>query len=148
MSDSTQPKKKKKYDYGSCRMQMETKKRMDSLLKKINSPEDFGTINCDELLSYYLENTTEEDIKRIQLRSLTWEFEGKRIRKMYEKKYGKIPNSLWSQFIQTDEYREFAAKHTRIPLPWQQPLNMLQSKGKNRGLTLAIKNDSLQRGTA
>ena len=140
--------KKTKYSYKTIRLSDETKNKVDSFLKSINKKNDSGKITPENLINFFLENVTTEEIEKLKLSALTWDIEGARIRAIYENKFGKFTTSLWTQFIQTDEYRQFASQHSRLPLPWEQPLKVFQSSLKNKSLNRIIKNDTLAGKTA
>ncbi len=133
MSKKTE--KKNRNIFKAIRVKDETKKVVDSFLKDINSKKESGKITHDILLNFLIQNVTKEEIECLKLTNLTWEIEGSRIRQLYEKENNKVSDNMWMQFIQTDEYRGFAKLHSRLPLPWEQPLEMFTSKSRKKNLT-------------
>lgn len=143
MRKNAQKLNSKSNSFKSIRVKEDTKKKADEFLKKINGSGESDKVTFDSLVSFFIENASTADILKLQLSVLTWEVEGKRIRHLFEKEYGKTSNELWNQVLQTNEYRDFASEHSRLPLPWNEPLKLLQKKAKNRDLNKIIKNDTL-----
>lgn len=134
--------------YSSIRVKNSTKDVTLNFLKSINSSGENGKVTFDILVNFLIKNVTEDDIQKLQLESLTWDIEGQRIRNIYEKKVGKFKDKMWIQFIQTDQYREFASLHSRLPLPWEQPTEMFHQEKKKKPLTKRINNDTLNKESA
>ncbi len=104
------------HNFKTLRVSGSTKKDVDDLLKKINESDDCGKVTVDTLIKYLAKNTTSQDIENLQLSSTTWVHEEKRLRKLYEKKNGKIPESKWKQMLCLGELREFFHEHSRLSI--------------------------------
>lgn len=101
-------------EYKSIRVKSSTKQLIDKFLEKINKQEDSGKISFDVLVNFFLENVTNEDIKSLQLKSVTWVHEEKRLRKLYEKKKGKVDEAKWKQMLCLGELNGFFREHSRL----------------------------------
>lgn len=140
--------KTKNSSFKSLRVKEKTKKKTSELLKKINKHRRSGKVTCDALIDFFIENVTPSDLEKLELSLLTWDIEGERIRAIFEDINGVVSDSLWTQFIQTDDYRNFAMEHSRLPLPWDQPLEMYATKSRKKTLTKTNKNVSLRERSA
>lgn len=134
--------------YKGKRIKTATCDALDRFLKKINQDGETGKITFDDVVNYFIENVTEEDIERLQLSTLTWSIEEERIRKLYQKEYGELSNNMWRQYTQTDDFRAYASQHARITPPWELPAQMFQTKGRKKGLHKIIKNDTVKTRSA
>ena len=102
--------------YKSLRVKEPTKKSVTDFLKKINTEDDSGKISCDDLISYFIQNVTTEDIEKLRLGSITWEHEDRRLRKLYEKKKGKVSEAKWREMLFLGQLQSFIGEHSRLPL--------------------------------
>ncbi|GEM_PF-1230784 len=123
---------KKNVIFKSIRVKQSTKDKCQNFLIKLNKNKNSGKVTFDALVNFFLDNVDKADIEKLQLSTLTWDIEGERIRHLYQTKFGELSNSLWTQFIQTDLYREFAKEHSRLPLPWEQSAQMFQLNGRKK----------------
>ena len=74
--------------FTSIRVKKNTKGDVNKFLDKANKTEDCGKITFDALISYFLKNVTNEDIEKLQMESITWAHEDKRLKRLWEKKKG------------------------------------------------------------
>ena len=102
--------------YKSIRIKQTTKTKVDKLLQEINKQEDGGKVTFDQLVNYFLSKIEKEDLKNLQLQSVTWVHEEKRLRKLYEKKKGNISEEKWKQMLCLGELRSFFNTHSRLPI--------------------------------
>ncbi len=102
--------------YKSIRVKESTKEKVTNFLNKVNKSEDCGKISFDDLISFFLENVTIDDIKKLHLRSITWEHEDRRLRKLYEKKKGKISDAKWREMTFLGHIQSFVNEHSRLPV--------------------------------
>ena len=107
-------KENKNVTYNSLRVKNETKALLQSLLAKINKNEDCGKITSDKIIHHLVENVTTEDIKALQLESITWEHEDRRLKKLWEKKKGKISENKWKEMLCIGQLAEFINEHSRL----------------------------------
>ncbi|OFZ47611.1 MAG: hypothetical protein A2451_02555 [Bdellovibrionales bacterium RIFOXYC2_FULL_39_8] len=101
-------------EYKSMRIKSITKKSVDTFLEKINKQEDCGKISFDHVINFFIENVTSEEIKKIQLRSVSWVHEEKRLRKLYESKKGKVDEAKWKQMLFIGELNVFIKENSRL----------------------------------
>lgn len=104
----------KNVTYNSLRVKNETKTLLQNLLTKINKNEDCGKITPDKIVNYLVKNVTNEDIKALQLESITWEHEDKRLRQIWEKKKGKISENKWKEMLFRGQLKEFICKSSDL----------------------------------
>ncbi|MBC86735.1 MAG: hypothetical protein CL677_06100 [Bdellovibrionaceae bacterium] len=107
-------KENKNVTYNSLRVKNETKALLQNLLTKINKNEDCGKITSDKIIHHLVTNVTNEDIKALQLESITWEHEDRRLKKLWEKKKGKISESKWKEMLYIGQLAEFINEHSRL----------------------------------
>ncbi|RZF21718.1 hypothetical protein DAY19_08495 [Halobacteriovorax vibrionivorans] len=98
-------------NYTSIRVKKNTKKDVNKFLDRANKTEDCGKITFDALISYFLENVTKDDIEKLQLQSITWAHEDKRL---WEKKKGKVSENKWKEMLYLGQSSEFISKHSRL----------------------------------
>ena len=102
--------------FTSIRVKKNTKIDTDKFLEKANKSEDCGKITYDALISYFLKNVTSEDIEKLQKESITWAHEDKRLRRLWEKKKGKISETKWKELLHLGQLREFTMEHSRLEI--------------------------------
>ncbi len=107
-------KENKNVTYNSLRVKNETKALLQNLLAKINKNEDCGKITSDKIIHHLVKNVTNEDIKALQLESITWEHEDRRLKKLWEKKKGKISENKWKEMLYIGQLAEFINEHSRL----------------------------------
>ncbi len=105
-----------KGNYTSIRVKENTKVDVNKFLDKANKTEDCGKITFDALISYFLKNVTKEDIENLQLQSITWAHEDKRLKRLWEKKKGKISENKWKEMLYIGQLKEFIAEHSRLQI--------------------------------
>ncbi len=114
MKTNTDNSKKKNDDYTSIRVKGNTKNDVNKFLDKINKTEDCGKITFDALIRYFLENVTQEDIDQLQKRAITWAHEDKRLKRLWEKKKGKVSENKWKEMLYIGQLAEFIAENSRL----------------------------------
>lgn len=100
--------------YCSIRVKEKTKDNVTRLLKKINKNEDCGKVTFDHFVGHFIDNINDEDIQALQLKTITWSHEEKRLRKLWEKQKGKISDDKWKEMLFLCQLREFVIDHSRI----------------------------------
>lgn len=100
--------------YSSIRVKESTKKSITKILEKANKTDDCGKVTVDILISHLVEKVSIEDIQNLQLRSITWEHEDKRLRQLWEKKKGKVSESKWKEMLYIGQLAEFITEHSRL----------------------------------
>lgn len=115
-SSTAQKRNTKRNSFKSIRVKEVTKKEVDQFLKKVNSNEDTGKVSFDDLINFFLEKVTVEDIESLQLTSVNWEHEDKRLRKLFEKKNGKVSEARWRELIFLGQINDFISDNSRLPL--------------------------------
>ena len=111
---------KEKSTHGTLRVKQKTKDAIDIFLKeKVNTDEDLAKVTVDNLVTFLLEKMTKEDIKALQVSSLTWKHESKRIKKLWETKKGKVTPTEWEAMLYSGQLFEFIKKHSRISVNLQ-----------------------------
>ena len=111
-----QKRKSNRNTFKSIRVKEMTKKEVDQFLKKINSNEHTGKVSFDDLIKFFMEKVTIEDIQSLQLTSVNWEHEDKRLRKLFEKKNGKISEAEWRELIFLGKINDFISDNSRLPV--------------------------------
>ena len=106
----------KKQSFKSIRVKDATKQKINKFLNKVNKSEDTGKITFDDLMNYFLENIETKDVEQLQLRTVTWVHEEKRLRKLYERQKGRITEVRWKQMLCLGELQEFFNEHSRLPV--------------------------------
>ena len=74
-----QKRKSNRNNFKSIRVKEATKKEVDQFLKKINKNEHTGKVSFDDLIKFFMEKVTVENIQSLQLNSVNWEHEDKMI---------------------------------------------------------------------
>ncbi len=116
MTTNTNNSNKKNDNYSSIRIKENTKNGVIKFLEKINTSEFCGRITPDSFVSYFLENVTKEDIEKLQIKSITWAHEDKRLRKLWEKKKGKVSENSWKEMLYLGQLKEFISEHSRLQI--------------------------------
>jgi hypothetical protein len=114
MKTNTDNSKVKNYDYTSIRVKGNTKNDVNKFLEKVNKVEDCGKVTFDVLVSYFLKSVTSEDIEKLQMESITWAHEDKRLRRLWEKKKGKVSENKWKEMLYIGQLAEFISENSRI----------------------------------
>ena len=102
--------------YTSIRVKKNTKIDVNKFLDKTNKAEDCGKITFDALIGYFLENVSNEDVKKLQLQSITWAHEDKRLKRLWEKKKGKTSENKWKEMLYIGQLKEFIAENSRLQI--------------------------------
>lgn len=116
MKTTNENSKTKNNDYTSIRVKGDTKNNVNKFLDKINKTEDCGKITFDALVSYFLENVTQEDIENLQKGAITWAHEDKRLKRLWEKKKGKVSENKWKEMLYVGQLAEFIAANSRLQI--------------------------------
>jgi hypothetical protein len=104
----------KKDSIKTIRINSSTKEKLDQFLKSLNSNQDSGKVTTDKLISFFIENTTPENIKELQSGSITWAHEDKRLRRIWEKKKGITSEEKWKEMLYLGQLKEFISEHSRL----------------------------------
>ncbi len=99
MKENTNNQKKKNEDYASIRVKAGTKLEINKFLEKVNKTEDCGKVTFDALVTYFLKNVTSDDIKSQQNGAITWAHEDRRLKRLWEKKKGKVSEVEWKKLL-------------------------------------------------
>ena len=83
-------------------------------MERINKPEDSGKISPDFLITYFLENVTNEEIKKMQQSTVTWKIEEPRLIRLWAKKNGKITVEKWKEMLYMGQLQGFIKENSRI----------------------------------
>ena len=102
--------------FSSLRIKESTKTLVSKFLDKVNKDEDCGKVTPDSLVKYFLENVTSADIEKIQLQSVTWSHEEKRLKKLWEKKKGKVTDNGWKEMLYMGQLASFIKENSRIQI--------------------------------
>lgn len=78
--------------------------------------EDCGKITFDALVSHFLKNVTPEDIETLQKGAITWAHEDKRLKRLWEKKKGKVSDNKWKEMLYVGQLAEFIAENSRLQI--------------------------------
>ncbi len=105
---------KKNYNFTSIRVKDKTKEEVNKFLEKVNKAEDCGKVTFDTLVSFFLEKLTTEDIQALQTKTITWSHEEKRLRKLWEKKKGKVSDNKWKEMLFLGQLGEFIEANSRL----------------------------------
>ena len=111
-----QKRKSNRNNFKSIRVKEATKKEVDQFLKKINKNEHTGKVSFDDLIKFFMEKVTVENIQSLQLNSVNWEHEDKRLRKLFEKQNGKISEAEWRELIFLGKINDFVSDNSRLPV--------------------------------
>ena len=114
MKQNTNNTKKKNEDYASIRVKSDTKQDINKFLEKINKTEDCGKITFDALVTYFLKNVSSDDIKNLQKGAITWAHEDRRLKRLWEKKKGKVSEVEWKQLLYMGQLASFIAENSRL----------------------------------
>lgn len=101
-------------NYTSIRVKANTKLDVNRFLDKLNKVEDTGKITFDALISYFLKNVSKEDIEKLQFQSISWAHEDKRLRRLWEKKKGKVSENKWKEMLYLGQIKEFIVENSRL----------------------------------
>lgn len=114
MTTNAENSKMKNYDYTSIRVKGNTKNDVNKFLEKVNKVEDCGKVTFDALVSYFLKSVTNDDIENLQIESITWAHEDKRLRRLWEKKKGKVTETKWKEMLYLGQLAEFISTNSRL----------------------------------
>ena len=114
MKTTNENSKTKNNDYTSIRVKGNTKNNVNKFLEKINKTEDCSKITFDALVGYFLENVNQEDIEKLQKSAITWAHEDKRLKRLWEKKKGKVSENKWKEMLYIGQLAEFIAENSRL----------------------------------
>ncbi|MCP3930843.1 MAG: hypothetical protein GY909_17360 [Oligoflexia bacterium] len=114
MGNTETNKNTRNYDYSSIRVKGKTKEDVNKFLDKVNKTEDCGKVTFDAFITYFLANATKEDIEKLQLQVTTWEHEEKRLRRIWEKKKGKVNNNKWKEMLYLGQLSDFISENSRL----------------------------------
>jgi hypothetical protein len=103
-------------NYTSIRVKKNTKLEVNKFLDKANKTEDCGKITFDALISHFLENVTKEDIEKLQLKSITWAHEDKRLKRLWERKKGKVSDNKWKEMLYIGQLADFITENSRLQI--------------------------------
>lgn len=67
-------------------------------------------------VSYFLNKANKEDIEMLQLQTITWEHEEKRLRRLWEKKKGKVSNNKWKEMLFLGQLSDFVSDNSRLKM--------------------------------
>ena len=99
------------------RLSHETEKKMQSTLAKLNSSKsDCGKVDRGTLICFLLDEMTADQQQRVQLSTLTWDIEEKRLMQLWSKKNGKVTNAKWKEFLYTGQLSQFIKDHSRLTI--------------------------------
>ena len=113
---NTESTTKKNYNYTSIRVKDRTKDDVTKFLEKVNKTEDCGKVTFDTLIGYFLENVSKEDIESLQLKTVTWSHEEKRLRRLWERKKGKVTDNKWKEMLYLGQLGEFILTNSRLQI--------------------------------
>lgn len=116
MSNTETNKNEKSYDYSSIRVKGKTKEDVNKFLDRVNKADDCGKVTFDAFVSYFLNKANKEDIEMLQLQSITWEHEEKRLRRLWEKKKGKVSNNKWKEMLFLGQLSDFVSDNSRLKM--------------------------------
>ena len=102
--------------YGSIRVKESTKNNITKILEKANKTDDCGKVTMDILISHLVEKISPNDIQELQLKSITWEHEEKRLRRLWEKKKGKVSNNKWKEMLFLGQLSDFVSDNSRLKM--------------------------------
>ena len=105
---------KKDYNFSSIRVKNGTKEAINKFLEKVNRTEDCGKVTLDILVNFLLEKVTKEDMEALQMKTLTWSHEEKHLRKLWERKKGKVSEEQWKKMLFLGELQGFISTHSRL----------------------------------
>lgn len=100
----------------SLRVKESTKVKVDKFVKKVNSSDEYGRICVDQIVNFLIDNVTKEDIEKLQFSTITWAHEDKRLKKLWEKKHGKVTENKWKELLYIGQLSEFIATNSRLQL--------------------------------
>jgi len=114
MKNESNKKENNNATYASIRVKDLTKKNITKVLEKANKSDDCGKVTVDILISHLIEQISQEDIHRLQLKSTTWEHEDRRLRNLWEKKKGKVSESKWKEMLYIGQLKAFINQNSRL----------------------------------
>ena len=94
-------------NWQNARLQIETKKKADALLKKANQKKFGRRIKFDQLISLSLDKINDSDILKLQDQSLTANDHLENMRSFYIKSHGNITSKEFTAFTMSLEYIDF-----------------------------------------
>lgn len=94
-------------NWQNARLQIETKKKADALLKKANQKKSGRRIKLDQLISLSLDKINDSDILTLQNQSLTAHDHLENMRSFYIKTHGPITPKEFTTFTMSLEYIDF-----------------------------------------
>jgi len=98
----------------SLRVKPATKEKMDNFIQKINSTDECGRISIDQIVNFFLDNVSKKNIEMLQFQSITWSHEDKRLKRLWEKKKGKVSENKWKEMLYLGELSKFTLEHSRL----------------------------------
>lgn len=66
-----------------------------------------STLAFDSLINFFLQKITKSDIEKLQYSTIKWTHEEKRLRKIWEKKKGKISEEKWKEILFMEQLNDF-----------------------------------------
>ncbi len=111
---NTESTQKKNNNYTSIRVKDKTKDDVTKFLETVNKNDDCGKVTFDTLIGHFLEKVTKEDIASLRLKTVTWSHEEKRLRKLWEKKKGKVSDNKWKEMLFLGQLGEFISANSRL----------------------------------
>ena len=112
MSENTQ-----NTGYGKVNVKHDTKIIFDSKLKEANNKDSKKKITPDDFLNFLLSLATDEEIKKFQISTLTWEEEEPRLIQLWEKKKKKRTTGIeWAMMFRKGELDDFIRENSRVQL--------------------------------
>lgn len=95
----------------------ETKELFDSKWKFSNEKDSKKKISRDDFFNFLLGLATDEEIRKYQLSTLTWEEEEPRLIELWEKKKKKkVTSSEWAIMFRKGLLDDFIIENSRVPL--------------------------------
>jgi len=97
------------------RLEQTTEKKLQTILTKLNADKnDSGKVDRDTLICFLLDEMTADQQTRVQLSTLTWDIEEKRLMRIWSKKHGKVTEKKWKEFLYTGQLGSFIKEHSRL----------------------------------
>ena len=104
---SVKKQNQQKANWQNARLQIETKKVADAILKKANQKKLGRRIKLDQLIRLSLGKINDSDILKLQNQSLTAQDHLENMRSFYIKSYGPISPKEFTAFTMSLEYIDF-----------------------------------------
>ncbi len=114
MNTKTEKTAKITTNFKSIRIKSETKDKIDKKLSSINKSEEFGKVNYDRLIQFFLESITPESIQSLQNSTITWKLEEPRLMKLWSKINRKTTTEEWKEMLYMGKLQDFIKEHSRI----------------------------------